>query len=95
MTHRSPASIGARERRARVDARRHCDRSSNSRAKRGIVVSTEAKFSGLQSLENAQNAERISIFRLPARLPAERLTATRPRSARSAASPYSAITLTT
>ena len=35
------------------------------RAKRGIGIATEAKFSCLQSLENSQNGERISIFRGP------------------------------
>jgi len=63
---RSPASIGARERRAPVGARRRSHRSSNAgRAKRGVSVTTEAKFSGLQGLENSQNAERISTFRVP------------------------------
>ena len=63
---RSPARFGARERRAPVAARRRSNRSSNAgRAKRGIGVTTEAKFSGLQGLENSQNGERISTFREP------------------------------
>ena len=60
---RSPASIGAREPRAPVDARRRSNRSSNpGRAKRGIGFTTEAKFTRLQGLENSQNGERISTF---------------------------------
>jgi hypothetical protein len=70
--------IGALERRAPVDARRRSHRSANAgRAKRGISITTEAKFSGLQGLENSQNGERISTFREPVRLPAKCPASTR------------------
>jgi hypothetical protein len=61
QTARSPASIGATCR-APVRCEASFLSSNAGRAKRGIGVTTETKFSCLQSLENSQNGERISTF---------------------------------
>jgi hypothetical protein len=65
-TAQSSAYGDASERRAPVDARRRRRSPNAGPAKRGVGVTTEAKFSGLQSLENSNNGESISIFREPA-----------------------------
>jgi hypothetical protein len=66
-----PHAATRERRREPVDARsRRSDRSPTASPQiAGSALRPTAKFSGLQSLENSQNGERISIFREPVRHP--------------------------